>query len=214
MVIGAAYYGAMSTRRPLAITALTAAALTVTAMLAGCTAQTGSASSASASANPTPTFTDASPSATPTPEATQVAPRDEPSPTAETPIAAAGCDTFLTEAQTSELASEGFVPDPTSTWPDVMAEAAANGGTWCAWKSADGSPGFHAGQVAIPDAVWQKKRADLVAQGALEDDASYPGFLALPDAGAPDIDGGFVYANGCLVYVSYPKLAASVTVLQ
>lgn len=206
----------MSTRTPPAPAALivTLAALAVTASLAlsGCSAgSAGPSDAASGTANPTPTFGSS------TSSRTAVAPRDEADPTPEVPVSplsAPGCEGFLTQEQTSALASEGYVPDPSSTWPDVMAEAAAAGGTWCAWTSGDGSPDVHGGVVAIPDALWQAKRGDLLAQGATEDDASYPGFIALPDQGAPDVDGGFVYANGYLVYVSAPTLAASVSVLQ
>ncbi|MEL4319226.1 hypothetical protein WJX64_09435 [Leifsonia sp. YIM 134122] len=202
----------MPTRTPLApaaLAALTAVALATALALSGCSGgSAGPSDAASGTANPTPTFgsTTSSPSA--------VAPRDQAAPSAETPISAPGCETFLTEEQTAGLAAEGYVPNPLSTWPDVMAEAAAAGGTWCAWTSPDGSPDLQGGFVAIPEALWQAKRGDLIAQGATEDDASYPGFIALPDQGAPDVDGGFVYANGYLVYVSDPKLAATVTVLH
>lgn len=215
IVTVAAYDGAMSTRTPLAPAArrsfavATALALTLGLGLSGCAGGTGGPSdAASGTVNPTPTFgsSSSSPSA--------VAPRDQAAPTADTPISAPGCETFLTEEQTAGLTAEGYVPNPLSTWPDVMAEAAAAGGTWCAWTSPDGGPDLQGGFVAIPEALWQAKRGDLIAQGATEDDASYPGFIALPDQGAPDVDGGFVYANGYLVYVSTPNLAASVTVLQ
>lgn len=199
----------MPTRTPIAIAALITAALTSALVLTGCgQASDAAGPTGAASGNPTPAFGSAT--GTPSP----VAPRDEPSPSAEKPISAPGCDGFLTEEQTAALASEGYVPDPMSTWPDVMAEAEAAGGTWCAWTSPDGRPDVHGGYVAVPDALWQAKRADLIEQGASEDDADYPGFIALPDAGAPDVDGGFVYANGYLVYVSSPTLAASVSVLQ
>ena len=128
-VIGAAYYGAMSTRTPLPSPPCIAAALDVRRCPGRMHGTGRSAASGSASATRPRLRLRTATSTQP------VAPRDEPSPSAETPISAPGCDSFLTEEQTPALAAEGFVPDPTSTWPDVMAEAAAAGGTWCAWTS-------------------------------------------------------------------------------
>ncbi|KQX05032.1 hypothetical protein ASC59_12405 [Leifsonia sp. Root1293] len=214
-MISAAYDGAMPTRTPTALVALPATVAIAAALalaLSGCAGGSPAPSdAASDSPNPTPTF---GPSTSSPASSSPVAPRDQSAFGTESPIYAPGCETFLTEEQTVALVDQGYVPDPTSTWPDVMAEAAAAGGTWCAWTAPDGSPDIRGGVVAIPEALWQAKRGDLIAQGATEDDASRPGFIALPDEGAPDVDGGFVYADGYLVYVSDPKLAASVTVLQ
>ncbi|TFD86287.1 hypothetical protein [Cryobacterium serini] len=62
------------------------------------------------------------------------------------------------------------------------------------------------GHLALTAAEWEAKKAELIATGFIEESSPVPGYFDEPDTDPNYVDGGFVYRDGNLFYVSYPAL--------
>lgn len=166
----------------------------VALMLTGCAA-------APSQAAPTASATASVPRAAP------ARPTPTPTPTAVRPT----CKTALAPAAYADFASSGLTAHAYSGWRTDLYFMINKGGIACSWHgSGDSMMVF--GQLAMTSDDWDVERASLLAHGFVEQD-SPPGYLNEPDTDPNSNDGGFLYLDGQLYYVSYPALVKWVPAL-
>ena len=149
-----------------------------------------------------------------------VPPTTSPSETPEPPPAAdlATCDDVLTQAGHDDLAGSNLTPREFTyqSWDYPLLETMSTEGVVCEWGGG-GDVFVVVGQLAMDEATWETKRADLEAQDYVEDPtASVPGFLNGPDFSADDSypGRGFAWRDGVLYYASYSGILEFVPAFQ
>lgn len=164
-------------------------------------------SGSSATVSPTPTAT-----ATPIPAITPTA---SPTPSAaatETPVAAAGCDTVLTDEEYASLAEDGLVLAPDVRVLDDVMQTLMDEGFGCQWAGGGDVSVWYA-QADQDDDAWAARQQQLVAAGWTQTDAPLPGVLQAPADHDPNFTPVVVHRNGVTYYASYDRFLGSVTAL-
>ncbi|TFD53395.1 hypothetical protein E3T46_03510 [Cryobacterium sp. Hh11] len=129
-------------------------------------------------------------------------------PVAETPE----CATALAAAAYSDFESSGLELREYQGWRTDIQFMADDGGITCTWQG-QGDVVVIFGQLALTAAEWESRKAELNATGYLKEATPGEGYFNEPDTDPNYVDGGFVYRDGNLFYVSYPALTQWVPAL-
>ncbi len=122
-------------------------------------------------------------------------------PVAEAPT----CVTALTEDAYTDFETSGLALRDYQGWRTDIQFMADDGGIACAWQG-QGDVVVIFGQLPLTSTEWETKRTELVATGYVEETDPVAGYFNEPDTDPNYIDGGFVYRDGNLFYVSYPAV--------
>ncbi|TFD19490.1 hypothetical protein [Cryobacterium sp. TMS1-13-1] len=120
--------------------------------------------------------------------------------------------TALTADAYSDFGGSGLALRDYQGWRTDIQFMADGGGIACAWQG-QGDAVVLFGELAMTGGAWQSKKAELVETGFIEVATPVAGYFNEPDTDPNYIDGGFVYRDGNLFYVSYPALTQWVPAL-
>lgn len=138
------------------------------------------------------------PSATPSGAASET---PSSSPTHTDLVAAVTCDTILSPFGYSDLAADNLLPKEFTGWHTDL-QFFLDNGTVCKWGN-QGDVMVIVAQAPITEEAWTAMQSDLLAQGFTQTDTPALGFVNEPDTDPNYIDGGFIFRDGQLYYVSY-----------